>query len=322
MHLCYHHHHYVDRTHFHCHCPPHMPSHQTSNVSLTINVYNPIYIQISLVIKFFPNKCLGHLVSHFCPCVVPLMSNHVVVTSFGPEGCGGDIGSPFCPLNLLINLIKTTICWPIQMLPFNVHFKYVLKGVVLKLDLWAWSLLMGMILHGHAFSSFVSVLQRVLLMLCCGCYQPCNSSFNIFRACTSYMDGRFHGKILVNSIGQLFMWLLGGGDRFLSPMLLPSMWPTFSTVPKSIIIVIIMLPIGKFAFCASWNGSKFRPSQYPSPIKNQTKITSFLVLGLVLNSYLSTNVYGLLGSSFPWLNLGALLLVSPKMSLVLFPCFH
>jgi hypothetical protein len=85
---------------------------------------------------FFPNKCLGHLVPSFCPCVVLLMWNHVVVTSFGPKGCGGDIGSPFRSFDLLINVIKTIICWPIQMLPVNVGFKYVLRGVVLKLDLW------------------------------------------------------------------------------------------------------------------------------------------------------------------------------------------
>ncbi len=80
-----------------------------------------------------------------------------------------------------------------------------------------------------------------------------------------------------------------------------------------------MLLIGKFVVFASWDGSKFRPSQYPSPIKSQMKITSFLVLGLTLNSFLSINLYGLLGYSFPRLNLSALLLASPKMFLELFP---
>ncbi len=106
-----------------------------------------------------------------------------------------------------------------------------------------------------------------------------------FKACINdtWMVGfvvRYWSILLVNSLCG-FWW---DGDRFTTLMLLPSMWPTFPTMPKLINLVIIMSPISKFAFCASWGGSKFRPSQYPSLIKSQMKITSILVLGLALNS--------------------------------------
>jgi hypothetical protein len=47
---------------------------------------------------------------------------------------------------------------------------------------------------------------------------------------------------------------------FASPILLPSMWPTFPTMPKLVDLIITTSPINKFAFHTSWNGSKFRPS--------------------------------------------------------------
>ncbi len=58
--------------HFHCHCPPHMPTHKMFSALSTINVYNLIHIETSLVINFSPNKCLGCIVSMFLPLYEPL----------------------------------------------------------------------------------------------------------------------------------------------------------------------------------------------------------------------------------------------------------
>ncbi len=92
-----------------------------------------------------------------------------------------------------------------------------------------------------------------------------------------------------------FWW---DGDTSAPLVLLPSMWPTFPTMSKSINLVIITSLIGKFAFFVSWNGWELKPSQYPLIIKSRTKAISPPTLHLTFNSSLSTNVYWLLGYWF------------------------
>jgi hypothetical protein len=54
------------------------------------------------------------------------------MTSLSHEGGGGAIGGLFHLLDLLINVIITTICGPIQMLTVDVYSKYVLRRTILE----------------------------------------------------------------------------------------------------------------------------------------------------------------------------------------------
>ncbi len=89
-------------------------------------------------------------------------------------------------------------------------------------------------------------------------------------------------------------------------------WLIMSNIwhPFWLLVTCFDLGISKFAFCTSWNGSKFRPSQYPSFVKSWTKATLPPIPSLTLNSYSSTNVYGLLSSWSPWHSTSAMLLTS------------
>jgi len=62
-----------------------------------------------------------------------------------------------------------------------------------------------------------------------------------------YMDTcGFHGKIVEKKIVTFGEMVI-----FASPIFLPSMWPTFPTLPKLVDLIITTSPINKFAFHAS-----------------------------------------------------------------------
>jgi hypothetical protein len=116
----------ISGVHFHCHCLPHIPSHQTFHASSTINVYNPVHIRMTLVINFFPNKCLGHLVMMFLPPCGPLdvrQCCYDLLESWRWWRCHWWL---FFLLDLFLNVIIAIICGPIKMLTIDVCSKYVL----------------------------------------------------------------------------------------------------------------------------------------------------------------------------------------------------
>jgi hypothetical protein len=60
---------------------------------------------------------------------------------------------------------------------------------------------------------------------------------------------RCWGVQMTRNWSTLFM-ACGSMVTFASPMSMVFVWPTFSTMPKSISLVITTLTMGKFAFCA------------------------------------------------------------------------
>ncbi len=93
------------------------------SASSIINVHNLIYIEMSLIINFFPNKCLGCIVSMFLPLREPLDTRPCCCDLPWSSRSWRCHECPFSPLDLLINVIATPICGLIQMLPFELRFK-------------------------------------------------------------------------------------------------------------------------------------------------------------------------------------------------------
>ncbi len=105
------------------------------------------------------------------------------------------------------------------------------------------------------------------------------------------------------------------------PMLMVFVWPTFPTLPKSFNPLITTSTINRqiFILCLlRW----FEIQTFPKPFtcKSQAKGTLPPHPSLTLNSSSSTNVYGSLSYQLPWPSPFSLMLVSPNMSLVVFPC--
>jgi hypothetical protein len=109
-------------------------------------------------------------------------------------------------------------------------------------------------------------------MLCCGCCGPCNSSLDTWVFYGACINGTSMGCSMARDWSCLSM-AYGSMVTFTPPMLMVFVWPTFSTPPKSISLVLTTLAIGKFSFYA-YCGSKFEPSQYLSFVKSQVKTTS------------------------------------------------
>jgi hypothetical protein len=133
-----------------------MPTHKMFSASSTINVYNLIHIETSLIINFSPTNALAALSRCFCPYVNLLLSDRVVVTFLGLLGGGDAIGALLHPLDLLINVIATPFVGSCKCYPLSFDLNVIRDGVP-KPDSWA-LLSMGMLLDEPTFLSFVGVL--------------------------------------------------------------------------------------------------------------------------------------------------------------------